>query len=283
MNRIQEIMSKMNISNDMGDLSLKNPGKITKPSNKCIYNECDGSGMIHYRREDGTEAMTFCKCREQRQLLNSIKTARIPKEYHHKSLEDFNVNHYQSKDAIKHAKYAQKVASGFIKSFETMNDMGKGLYIYSKTKGTGKTLLSIIIIYELMMKYQINPLYISVVNILSELKNTFHQKEVNSYDIIRSLTEADILVMDDLGVEKTTDWVEEILTQILDERMMDNKPTIITSNMPITELDRKYPSGRIKSRVEKMTFPIPMPEESVRSTLSKQENDKVAKLFFEDE
>jgi DNA replication protein DnaC len=45
--------------------------------------------------------------------------------------------------------------------------------------------------------------------------------------------------------------------------------------MPITELDRKYLSGRIKSRVEKMTFPIPMPEESVRSILSKQENDKV--------
>jgi len=271
----------MNISSDTDLMSWKKSGKITEPSDKCIYRECDGSGTIIYRRDNGTEYMTFCKCREYNQLLHEIKTAKIPEDYFHKTLKDFQTNIYQSVDSIKLAKYAQKAASRYVESFSEMVKMGKGLYLYSKTKGSGKTLLSIIIIYELMLKYKVKPLYISVVNILNELKNTFQQKEMNFYDLIQSFKQADVLVMDDLGVEKTTDWSEEILTQILDERMSHKKPTIITSNMPIAALEQKYPAGRIKSRVEKITFPVPMPEESIRTILSKQENDKIAKMFFE--
>lgn len=90
-----------------------------------------------------------------------------------------------------------------------------------------------------------------------------------------------LLVIDDLGVEKVSDWSEEMFTQILDERMSNYRPTIITSNFSISQLSKKYKMGRVNNRIEKMAFPIAMPEESVRSKLAKKENDEIAKLFFE--
>ncbi len=62
--------------------------------------------------------------------------------------------------------------------------------------------------------------------------------------------------------------------------MSYKRPTIITSNMPIQSLQKKYPAGRIKSRIEKMTFQVVMPEESVRAILANLENDEIAKMFF---
>ncbi|WP_336824562.1 hypothetical protein [Sporosarcina sp. USHLN248] len=97
---------------------------------------------------------------------------------------------------------------------------------------------------------------------------------------MESFKQAPVLVMDDLGVEKTTGWSEEILTQILDERMSYKRPTIITSNMSIRLLQKKYPAGRIKSRIEKMTYPVVMPEASVREIISKKENEKIAMMFL---
>lgn len=282
MNKLQDIFPKMNTSNDSVQPLYKIPGRLTKATDDCMYRECDGSGLIHIIKEDGSEAAMKCKCREYKELLNQIKTARIPDEYLDKRINDFDTKIYQIKDSVRVAQYAKKIATSYVEQYLEMEDMGKGLYFYSNTKGSGKTLLSIAITNELIIKYKIKPMYISVVNMLNEMKHSFSSKDSNRtfYSLMESFKNASLLVMDDLGVEKTTDWSEEVLTQILDERMSYKRPTIITSNMPIRLLQKKYPAGRIKSRVEKMTFPVIMPEESVREIISKKENEEIAKMFF---
>lgn len=257
------------------------PGRLTKATDDCMYRECDGSGLIHVIREDGSEVMMMCICREYKDLLHKIKTARIPDEYLDKRINDFDTKIYQIKDSVRVAQYAKKIATSYVEQYLEMEDMGKGLYFYSNTKGAGKTLLSIAIVNELIIEYKIKPMYISVVNMLNEMKHSFSNNDPkrNFYNLMESFKQAPVLVMDDLGVEKTTDWSEEVLTQILDERMSYKRPTIITSNMPIRLLQKKYPAGRIKSRIEKMTFPVVMPEESVREILANQENEEIAKMF----
>lgn len=282
MNKLQDILPKMNISSDSAQTLYKMPGRLTKATDNCMYRECDGSGLIHEKRQDGSEVMIICKCREYKELLRKIKTARIPDDYLNKRIYDFDTKIYQVKDNVEVAQYAKKIATRYVEKYFEMEDMGKGLYFYSNTKGSGKTLLSIAIINELIIKYKIKPLYISVVNMLIEMKHSFSSKDPkrNFFNLVESFKQVPVLLMDDLGVEKTTDWSEEVLTQILDERMSYNRPTIITSNMPIQSLQKKYPAGRIKSRIEKITFPVVMPEESVREIISKQENDEIAKMFF---
>lgn len=247
-----------------------------------MYKECDGSGLIHVIDENGYEFMMVCKCREYKELLRKIKTARIPNEYLNKRIQDFDTKIYQKNDNVRVAQYAKKIAARYVEKYPEMKDMGKGLYFYSNSKGSGKTLLSIAIINELIIKYKTKPMYISVVNMLNEMKHSFSNNDSKGdfYSLMETFKQAQVLVMDDLGVEKTTDWSEEVLTQILDERMSYKRPTIITSNMHTQLLREKYPAGRIKSRVEKMTFPVVMPEESVREIMAKKENEKIAKLFF---
>lgn len=247
-----------------------------------MYRECDGSGLIHVIKEDDSEVMMICKCREYKELLNQIKTARIPDEYLDKRIDDFDTKIYQVRKSVEVAQYAKRIATRYVEQYLELEDMGKGLYFYSNKKGSGKTLLSIAIVNELIIKYKINPMYISVVNMLNEMKHSFSNKDPKRtfYNLIESFMQVPVLIMDDLCVEKTTDWSEEVLTQILDERMGYKRPTIITSNMPIESLQKKYPAGRIKSRIEKMTFQVVMPEESVREIISKQENDEIAKMFF---
>ena len=260
---------------------FKKPGRLTKATDDCMYRECDGSGLIHVVKEDWSEVMVICKCREYKELLNQIKTARIPDEYLDKRINDFDTKIYQLEKNMEVAQYAKKIATSYVEQYLEMEDMGKGLYFYSNTKGSGKTLLSIAIVNELIISYKIKSIYISVVNMLNEMKHSFSNKDPkgNFYNLIESFMQVPVLIMDDLGVEKTTDWSEEVLTQILDERMSYKRPTIITSNMPIRLLQKKYPAGRIKSRIEKMTFPVIMPEESVREIISKKENEKIAKMF----
>ncbi|MEI3599087.1 MULTISPECIES: ATP-binding protein [unclassified Oceanobacillus] len=282
MNKLQDILPKTNTSNDTAEPLYKMPGRLTKATDDCMYRECDGSGLIHVIKENGYEYMMMCKCREYKELLRKIKTARIPDEYLNKRIQDFDTKIYQINDNGRVAQYAKKIATRYVEQYPELEDMGKGLYFYSNVKGSGKTLLSIAITNELIIKYQIKPMYISVVNMLNEMKHSFSIKDPNRnfYNLMESFKQAPVLLMDDLGVEKTTDWSEEVLTQILDERMSYKRPTIITSNMPIQSLQKKYPAGRIKSRIEKMTFQVVMPEESVREIISKQENDELAKMFL---
>ncbi|MED4475447.1 ATP-binding protein [Oceanobacillus caeni] len=272
----------MNTSNDSVQPLYKMPGRLTKATDDCMYRECDGSGMIHVIREDDSEVMMMCRCREYKELLHKIKTARIPDEYLDKRINDFDAKIYQVKKSVEVAQYAKRIATRYVEQYLEMEDMGKGLYFYSNTKGAGKTLLSIAIVNELIIEYKIKSTYISVVNMLNEMKHSFSNNDPkrNFYNLMESFKQAPVLVMDDLGVEKTTDWSEEVLTQILDERMSYKRPTIITSNMPIRLLQKKYPAGRIKSRIEKMTFPVVMPEESVREIISKKENEKIAMMFL---
>lgn len=76
-----------------------------------MYRECDGSGLIHVIREDGSEVMMMCICREYKDLLHKIKTARIPDEYLDKRINDFDTKIYQIKDSVRVAQYAKKIAT----------------------------------------------------------------------------------------------------------------------------------------------------------------------------
>ncbi|WP_185907910.1 ATP-binding protein [Psychrobacillus soli] len=250
-------------------------------SDKCPYHECDGSGLIVVVKEDLSTVGVICPCLEQKQLMRKIQSARIPDDYANVTVKEFDPAVYKDEINVDKAKYAKKVAIRFVEKYYDLREMGKGLYFYSHIKGSGKTHLAISITNALIQKYNVQPLYISSVNLLSEIKNTFNQhSKTTSYDLLIAFKEADVLVIDDLGVEKSTEWSEEILTEILEERMNYNRLTIITSNIPVEQLSTKYPAGRIESRIENMTFPISMPEESVRRLLSKKENDRIAEMFF---
>lgn len=256
--------------------------KVTAISDDCKYKECDGSGFYMMQKGRFEEIAVMCKCFEDKKLMRKIQSAGIASDFANATVKEFDPNMYNEQENIDKAKYAKKIAIRFVERFHDMVEIGKGLYFYSSVKGSGKTRLATSIVNALITKYQVRPLYISSANLLNEIKKTFDPNPENTtYEIVENFKQAEVLVLDDLGVEKTTDWSEEILTQILEDRMNYKRLTIITSNFPIDQLSRKYKMGRIESRIEKMTFPVIMPEESIRKILAKKENDLIAEMFFE--
>lgn len=122
-----------------------------------------------------------------------------------------------------------------------------GLLLSGKT-GTGKTLIACKAILDSDLKAK----YISVPKLLFDLRSNFNSKNINNKKIVEELLEQDLVVLDDLGAEKTTDWVNETLYIIINGLYENMKKIIVTTNCNSTELIEKT-GPRIVSRLMEMT------------------------------
>jgi DNA replication protein DnaC len=221
----------------------------------------------------------FCKCREQRITESKLKFANIPEEFKSLTINSFRVDWYTTDESRARAALAKKAAANFVKNFEKMKEIGKGLYFYSYVKGSGKTRLAASIANALVNVHQADVKFSTTTSLLSEIRRTFNpNSKVSSSELIDAIKTVDVIVLDDIGTEKPTDWVNEIFYEILNERMIQKKITIFTSNAKIEELNH---DDRIKNRIEKMAVPVYLPDESIRSFIAKKENEALQSLLFE--
>lgn len=137
-----------------------------------------------------------------------------------------------------------------------------GLYIHGPV-GTGKTFLCYAIMKECRKLRHGGRIVMSPVNeIFMKIKNTFRR----DYDgmaeesiIAEYAGSADswkynpiqTLIIDDLGVERPTDWAQETLYAIIDRRYRDCRQTIFSSNYSLDELSERI-GDRITSRIAEM-------------------------------
>lgn len=151
-----------------------------------------------------------------------------------------------------HKGRAFEIAKEYADSFG--RETTSGLMFYGKA-GSGKTHLAIAIARHIIEQKQIQVRFIRIVDLLSEIRKTFDENEQyrteNESDLMHRYVSAPLLVIDDLGAEKTTDWVRQILYQIIDERWIEQKPIIVTSNLNLEELEARF-EERISSRVAGM-------------------------------
>lgn len=147
---------------------------------------------------------------------------------------------------------AKDIAEEYADKFS--RETTRGLMFYGKA-GSGKTHLAVAIARRIIETKQIQVRFARVVDLLSEIRKTFDENESyrteNESDLIKKYIAVPLLVIDDLGSEKTTDWVRQILYQIIDERWIEQKPIIVTSNLKPNELKARF-EERIASRVAGM-------------------------------
>ena len=146
------------------------------------------------------------------------------------ALKDFDINVYDDK---KIATQIKRVAGNYIERFPDVKE--RGIYMHGLA-GSGKTLLSTIIISEISRKYNITARQTSLGAIKREIQKAYNNEGGTAESIIRKYIEYPILLIDDIGTEKVTESAEEILFAILDERLNNKKTTFFTSNLEIKEL-----------------------------------------------
>jgi DNA replication protein DnaC len=137
-----------------------------------------------------------------------------------------------------------KVAVRYADNFDFGAD---SLLIYGKT-GLGKTHISLSIAKRVIEKgYTVA--YNSIINFLNEISKEKYGKSAQGIDTEREIIDVDLLVIDDLGAEHNTPYLESIIYNIINTRMNLQKPTIVNCNLDkLQELRERY-YDRIVSRL----------------------------------
>jgi len=184
---------------------------------------CEGTGWKSVSL--GSERrVTRCDCRLQARTQTLLAKARIPRRYEHCELSNFEFDGPHR--ALASARLA---ACKFVEEYPVEST---GLLLIG-TVGVGKTHLAVGILKELMLSKSIPCLFYDYRELLKEIQNSYNDSvRVTELEVLRPVFETEVLVLDELGAVKPTEWVWDTVSLILNQRYNENRTTIITTNFP---------------------------------------------------
>lgn len=189
--------------------------------------------------------------------------AMMPFEFLNVTAKDFQWSKYTTDITA-----AKDMINRYIMHYSQLKDKGMGLYIYSGTKGSGKTMLACCLINEITKRYAGCVKFINILDFLEMTKKGFNGDD----EEVETIRRAGLLVMDDIGVQMSKEWIDTVLYRLINDRYVNRLPTIYTSNLPP---DRLRMDDRIIDRIESTTYPILLPEESIRRATREVEKQKL--------
>ncbi len=181
---------------------------------------CKGLGWIKDK-----SGVRKCTCMYTLLTENIFRRMNIPKRYKDKELSNFIINKGYRHDLI-----ISKVEE-YINSDDFTE--GKGIFFVGPP-GVGKTHLAVSILKEFFKRRKIVGLFYDTRSLLFDLKATFDGSS-SGREILEDVVKTPILVLDDLGSERLSEWARDILHYIIINRYNELRPVIITSNIEITK------------------------------------------------
>ena len=199
---------------------------------------------------------SLCRCEaaERDRLENMIRRGqdttsienRRNEAFEQSGMKDWTFSH----DDRKNAELTRK-AKIYVDNFEEIRKKGAGLLFYGSV-GTGKSYMAVCIANALIDKG-----YKSFVTNFSRMINEITMAE-DKQKYLDYLNQYDLLVIDDFAVERDTDYVNEIVSNIINSRYIAKKPMIVTTNLTMKELSRpeNVNKARVYSRLLEMCVPV---------------------------
>jgi DNA replication protein DnaC len=146
--------------------------------------------------------------------------ARIPRRYQHCDFGNYIAYNEQLTKALQHAK----------RLAESFPVVEKGLFLQGPP-GVGKTHLAVAVLRQVISTRGARGLFYDTRDLLRVIRSTYDPiNRTQEMDVLRPVIEADLLVLDDLGAEKTSEWVDETLNLIVNSRYSERRTTVFTSN-----------------------------------------------------
>ena len=172
-------------------------------------------------------------------------------------------------------------ARNYVKHFDKMRADNIGLILYGGI-GSGKTYIACSIANEIISKYSYTVKMRNFAQILNDLQKCGFELDRNEY--INNITNATLLILDDFGIERNTEYVLEQVYNVINSRYLKTKPTIITTNLNFKDIEKEQEDimlGRIYSRIIEMCLPLRVTGIDRRKMESKEKIRKAQNLIDE--
>jgi DNA replication protein DnaC len=169
---------------------------------------------------DGISRVTRCDCVRASASARLLGDARIPRRYQHCDFANYTAYNEQLTKALQHA----------VRLAESFPVTDKGLF-FQGPPGVGKTHLAVAVLRQVIATRGARGLFYDTRDLLRVIRSTYDPvNRTQEMDVLRPVIDCDLLVLDDLGAEKTSEWVEETLNLIVNSRYSERRTTVFTSN-----------------------------------------------------
>lgn len=188
---------------------------------------CNGTGFRIVER-GGLTAAAKCECGAVERSGRLHEAAQIPPNYRHATLDNFNLtDNPVTKQTLATALLQ---ARAFVREFPSEKSPNGLLFLGEP--GAGKTHLAIGVMKQLLDKGH-ECVFFDYQNLLDRIRAGFNAASgASDREAYRVALDAPVLVLDDLGAHRVTEWVEDTVTAIITHRCNQRKPLIATTNIP---------------------------------------------------
>ena len=238
----------------------KYPIDYLDPIYKCKL--CKDTGFVNYQK---------CKCYKQKEIYLNYEQYNLSFILEKENFEQFRWDYYSDdpeENGISPLKNMREIYKKCIDFVEHFDEHNKNLFFIG-SPGLGKTFLCNSIAKDLLDKSK-SVLYMTVPDLIDTMRKykfDFENEEINE-QYLDEIYNCDLLIIDDLGTELSTQFSNLVLYSILNRRIQNNKKMIISTNLDIDEFTQIY-SDRITSRIFGCFDTLEFLGEDIRLTMHK--------------
>ncbi len=195
---------------------------------------CHGTGFELKTRDDGILAAARCRCELEDKNDRRLRAARIPQRYDHCTFEEFVADDPTQARAIEEAR-------SWVDQWPAVS---YGLLFHGRP-GRGKTHLAVATARALVKKGAQVRFY-EHRELLRALQETYDAgSHLHESEVLGTVQDAEVLVLDDLGAGRITEWGRDVIHDIVAHRYNERKPLILTSSRTLEERpEAKRPAGQ---------------------------------------